>query len=83
MPIIHLILSAILTTCFLILVFVLSWYIALPLLIIWALWGLIRFIRDRIWTFRLRRESNGCTFHPTNNPKESTTIIDADYTEIS
>ena len=83
MPVLHLILSAILTTCFLILVFVLSWYIALPLLIIWALWGLVRLVRDRILIYRFRRESNGCTIHPTNERVTNTTIIDADYTEIS
>ena len=83
MPIIHLILSAFLTTCFLILVFVLSWYIALPLLIVWALWGLIRLVHNRILFYRFRRDANGCTFHPTNKHETTTTVIDADYTEIT
>ena len=83
MPILHLILSVLITTCFLVLVFVLSWYIALPLLIIWALWGIARLIRDRILAYRFRRESNGCTIHPTKERVQNTTIIDADYTEIS
>ena len=83
MPVFHLILSAFITICFLLLVFVLSCYIALPLLIIWALWGLVRLIHDRIQFFRFRHESNGCTIRPTDKQSASTTVIDADYTEIS
>ena len=83
MPVLHLILSALAMICFLFLVFILSWYIALPLLIIWAFWGFVRLIRDRVQLFRCRRESNGCTIHPTDKQPASTTIIDADYTEIS
>ena len=83
MPIFHLILSAILTTCFVVFVFMLSWYIALPLLIIWAVWGLVRLVHDRLLDYRFRRESNGCTIHPTKERVQGTTIIDADYTEIS
>ena len=83
MPIFYLMLSAILTTCFVVFVFMLSWYIALPLLIIWAIWGLVRLVRDRLLAYRFRRESNGCTIHPTQERVTNTTIIDADYTEIS
>jgi len=83
MPLIQILFSAIITTLFLIFVFLLSWYIALPLLVIWAFWGLARFIRDRIQLYRLGRSSNGCTFRQTSGHDSKTTIIDADYTEIN
>ena len=83
MPFIHLILSIFITACFVVLVFLLSWYIALPLLIIWVLGTFIRWVRLQIQARRFRRESNGCTLHPTDEHAPAATIIDADYTEIS
>ena len=83
MPLIHLILTAFIALLFLGAVFILSWYIALPLIIVWAVWGSCRWIRDQFISYRLKREANGCTIRRTQNRPRQTTVIDVDYTEIN
>ena len=83
MPVLHLIFGIFLTICFLWLVFLFSWYVALPLLFIWAIWGFARWLYARILSLRYRSAANGCTLHQTGAPKHThTTIIDAEYTEV-
>ena len=80
MSVIRFIFGFFLTLIFIWFVFLLSWYVALPLLIIWAVFGGARWLYAKIQSLRYRREANGCTIHPTKTTH--TTIIDADYTEL-
>jgi len=82
MPVLRLIYTFFLTLVFIWLVFLLSWYVALPLLIVCILFGSARWIYAKIQGIRYRRMANGCTIHQTPS-NTHTTIIDADYTEIS
>ena len=81
MSVLHLIFGILLTICFLWLFFLFSWYIALPLLIIWAIWNAGRWLYLKVQSVRFQRASNGCTIHRTTT-KQHTTIIDAEYTEV-
>ena len=81
MPLLQLIFTFFLTLIFIWLVFLFSWYVALPLLVIWAIFGGVRLLYAKIQALRYRRASNGCTIHRTES-KAHTTIIDADYTEV-
>ena len=82
MPILNLIFNLFLTLIFVWLVFLLSWYVALPLLAVWALFGGARWCYGKNQSLRYKKATNGCTLHRTN-AKSHTTIIDADYTEVS
>ena len=80
MPILRLIFGFFITLIFIWFVFLLSWYVALPLLIVWAVFGGARWLYAQIQNIRYRRGANGCTIHKTSTTH--TTIIDADYTEL-
>ena len=81
MPVLHFIFAFFVTLAFIWLVFLLSWYVALPLLIICAVFGGFRWLFAKIQAMRYRRMANGCTIHRTQTDTH-TTIIDADYTEV-
>jgi len=81
MPLLHLIFMLFIIFTFVWLMFLLSWYVALPLLILGALFGGIRWLYLKIQNWRYRRMANGCTIHRTTATTH-TTIIDADYTEL-
>ena len=81
MPVLQLIFNFFLFLIFIWLVFLLSWYVALPLLIVWVLFGGARWLYLKIQGIRYRRMSNGCIIHRTTRTNH-TTIIDADYTEV-
>ena len=84
MPLLQVLISAILGIIFIVFVFLLSWYIALPLLIIWFIGSVFRVIFLKIKSYRLKKEQNGCSIHQTHRHKKSTsTVIDVDYTEVS
>ena len=83
MPYIHLLFSGFILLLFLGAVFVLSWYIALPLLLVWAVWGTCRWCYLKIQQYRYRRAANGCTIRHKPATKPQATVIDVDYTEIS
>jgi len=83
MPLLQLIFSILVTVCFLWMVFLLSWYIALPLLVIWAVFGGARWIYGKIQEMRYQRAANGCTIRRTTRSDPTDTVIDADYTEIN
>jgi len=81
MPVLQLIFNFFLFLIFIWLVFLLSWYVALPLLIVFLLFGGARWLYFKLQCLRYRRMSNGCTIQRTART-EHTTIIDADYTEV-
>ena len=81
MPLLRLISTLFITLIFVWLLFLLSWYVFLPLLILWIIWGGGRWLYLKIQAWRYRRMANGCTIHRTTHHTH-TTIIDADYTEL-
>ncbi|MDY6407969.1 MAG: hypothetical protein SPL08_04650 [Pseudomonadota bacterium] len=83
MPLLHLIFMILLGACFLWAVLILSWYVAIPLLIVWIVWGGARLIYAKILSWRYRSATNGCQIHKSEHQNTlHTTIIDADYTEL-
>jgi len=83
MPIIQLFFSTVLLILFLWLVFLLSWYVALPLLLIFVVIGAFRWLYLKVLQYRYQRAANGCTIRQDHSTKPQPTIIDVDYTEIS
>ena len=81
MPIFRFIYTFVLTLIFIWFVFLLSWYVALPLLIVCLIFLGARWIYAQVQKARYRHLANGCTIHQTHS-NTHTTIIDADYTEV-
>lgn len=84
MPIFQLLFTGIVLFSFLLALFIMAWYVALPLLLIWGILGGVRWLKEQWEAYRLYREANGCTIRRTTpKPHRSdTTVIDVDYTEI-
>jgi len=84
LPIIQILFTGVILFAFLMVLFVLAWYIALPLLLILALLGGVRWLKEQWDAYRLYRESNGCTIRRASpgRRQSDTTVIDVDYTEI-
>ena len=62
---------------------VLSWYVFVPLLIVWLIVSWFKLIRAWIRSYLDKRDLNGCEINIMDDqgvPNE--TIIDVDYTEI-
>ena len=84
MPILQMFFAGIILFAFLMAFFLLAWYIALPLLLVWAVLGGIRWLKDQWDSYQIYRESNGCSIRRSSSKstQSKTTIIDVDYTEI-
>ena len=83
MPLLQMFLTIIMLIAFITVVFMIAWYIAVPLFIIWAVFGGIRWLRDWIVTQREMRAANGCFIKRSHTKtKAKATVIDVDYTEV-
>lgn len=82
MPIVQFIITFFTLIAFLLLAFVLAWYIAIPLLILWAVSGGIRWLQLQWQHYRDIKQSNGCTIRRVRPRTNRSPVIDVDYTEI-
>lgn len=83
MPLLQFIWSTVILVAFLMVVFWVAWYVAVPLLLFWLILLCIR--QGRLWfdLYRSKTEANGCTIRRTSSDKSSSSeVIDVDYTEI-
>ena len=83
MPLLQLIWIATIVAFFLVLMFWIAWYIAIPLLIIWGIFQGITWIRNQ-WNHRQTiRAANGCSIRRTRTIRQTPDgVIDVDYIEI-
>ena len=84
MPIFQIVFIGTILVALLMAIFILAWYVALPLLLLWGLLGGIRWLKDQWYTYHLYRDANGCTIRktPVRRHKTEDAIIDVDYTEV-
>ena len=83
MPILQMFLTLIMLIVFITVIFLIAWYVAIPLLLVWAVFGGIRWLRDWIVAQRELRAANGCSIKRSHTKtKAKTTVIDVDYTEV-
>ena len=84
MSIFRLILAACFVGTFLAIVFILTWHLAIPLILLGCLYYLCDWVRNKWQDYMDKRQSNGCTIRQTSQEDSPTqTIIDVDYTEIN
>ena len=84
MPVFRLILAACFVGTFLALVLILTWHLAIPLILLGCLYYLCDWIRIKWRGYMDKRQANGCTIRQTaQDDNTNQTIIDVDYTEIN
>jgi len=82
-PLFQIIISFIIFISFFLALLIIAWYIAIPLVIIWLIFGGLKWIQMRLLTYRQNRQANGCMMRRTRKPfREKATVIDVDYTEL-
>lgn len=83
MKIIQAIIGLIFTTAFFILLFLVAWYIALPLLLIFLVLGAFGALRMRYEIYRAQKSAT--PLHLVirkRTPKRDSEVIDVDFTEV-
>lgn len=75
------ILGIVFSLSFFILLFLIAWYIALPVLILLFILSLFKFIKSNHITFKITPRFKIYRSHKKNTPKNEK-VIDVDYTEI-
>ena len=83
MPVFRLLLAVCFIATFMALVLILTWHLAIPLILIGCLYYLYDWGRAKWQAYLDKRQSNGCTIRPVSDDGTNHTIIDVDYTELN
>lgn len=83
MKILQALIGLIFTTAFFILLFLVAWYIALPLLLILLVVGALGGLRARYAIYRARKSATPLHLSiRKRTPKKGDEVIDVDFTEV-
>lgn len=84
MRLIQALIGLIFTTAFFILLFLVAWYIALPLLLVVLAFGAIGVLRTKYALYRARQSATPLHLYirKKSQKKEKEDVIDVDFTEV-